>query len=314
MQRAIKVLMLTWVMIGLLQQTPMHGQLVTPRISYVTSDPSGACGLGPLKYNYTNGNLWGCDNSVWTQISGGTTFTGCPGYTFTGTAGAGCFQGGTTQPGSAGNLIVQSDASGNGQLIENNGSPSRICTAANGQCGGTTIALSSVVVAPLNQIEMFDYNNSSNVTPTARTAYCASTWVQAPTTIRSFGHWAATGAGVGIGVTNWIRNEADGSIALVASMANATGQPQTISSGSSFTLQPNVGYAICYATDTGSTWALRSLLTSTSANTYANAGATRLYTCTTSWTGSGASFAPTGNCTSPSAYNSALIGAVFAYY
>lgn len=55
----------------------------------VASDPAGSCANGSqLRYNYTNGKLWGCDSGTWTAITGGGGGINPPAGAITGTAGA----------------------------------------------------------------------------------------------------------------------------------------------------------------------------------------------------------------------------------
>ena len=43
-----------------------------PSVIYVTSDPAGACAASAqLRFNTSNGKLWGCNALTWTQIGGG---------------------------------------------------------------------------------------------------------------------------------------------------------------------------------------------------------------------------------------------------
>ena len=39
-------------------------------VNFVSTDPSGACGTQPLRYNIQNGKLWGCQAGTWTLVSG----------------------------------------------------------------------------------------------------------------------------------------------------------------------------------------------------------------------------------------------------
>lgn len=44
-----------------------------PGVRKVTVDPSGSCtDREPLRHNIVNGSLWGCNNSTWVQIGGGS--------------------------------------------------------------------------------------------------------------------------------------------------------------------------------------------------------------------------------------------------
>jgi hypothetical protein len=43
-----------------------------PSVIYVTSDPAGACAASvQLRFNTSNGKLWGCNALTWSQIGGG---------------------------------------------------------------------------------------------------------------------------------------------------------------------------------------------------------------------------------------------------
>jgi hypothetical protein len=56
-------------------------------VIFVGSDPAGSCGNGPLQYNFSTGNLWGCSSSTWVKIGsgGGSTPTGPAGGVLSGT-------------------------------------------------------------------------------------------------------------------------------------------------------------------------------------------------------------------------------------
>lgn len=55
----------------------MRAQPYIPAVRFVSADPSGSCSNSPpLRYNYTNGKLWGCENGTWTQINGGGSGSG----------------------------------------------------------------------------------------------------------------------------------------------------------------------------------------------------------------------------------------------
>ncbi len=42
-------------------------------VKFVQVDPSGACSNGTaMRYNFVNGNFWGCKALIWTQVSGGS--------------------------------------------------------------------------------------------------------------------------------------------------------------------------------------------------------------------------------------------------
>lgn len=45
----------------------------TGQVRFVTVDPSGACQASQLQYNTVNGKLWGCQSSVWTLVTGGSS-------------------------------------------------------------------------------------------------------------------------------------------------------------------------------------------------------------------------------------------------
>lgn len=50
----------------------LSGQVGRPTITFVRTDPSGACAnTAAMQYNYILGSFWGCKNSVWTMNSGG---------------------------------------------------------------------------------------------------------------------------------------------------------------------------------------------------------------------------------------------------
>ncbi len=51
---------------------PILAQTSQP-VKFVSSDPSGACSNGTaMRYNFVNGNFWGCKALVWTPVSGGS--------------------------------------------------------------------------------------------------------------------------------------------------------------------------------------------------------------------------------------------------
>lgn len=55
----------------------VRAQPYIPAVRFVSADPSGSCSNSPpLRYNYTNGKLWGCENGTWTQINGGGSGSG----------------------------------------------------------------------------------------------------------------------------------------------------------------------------------------------------------------------------------------------
>ncbi len=61
---------LAFVAILLLLVARASGQMGQP-VAFVSADPSGSCVNGvALRYNYTNGKIWGCQNGVWTAASG----------------------------------------------------------------------------------------------------------------------------------------------------------------------------------------------------------------------------------------------------
>src|ERR1043166_3292006 len=71
-----------------------------PSVIYVTSDPAGACAASAqLRFNTSNGKLWGCNAGTWSQIGGG----GGSGTVSSATAGQlGYYTAATTVGGSAG--------------------------------------------------------------------------------------------------------------------------------------------------------------------------------------------------------------------
>src|SRR6185437_609676 len=62
--------LLTFLLLLISLVMPAQAQIENPSVIYVSVDPSGACGNGIMQYNYTTGNFWGCENRVWTLVTG----------------------------------------------------------------------------------------------------------------------------------------------------------------------------------------------------------------------------------------------------